>query len=252
MKKIYLIVCVVVLFISCNISGRDDNNNHHSSLMGKAQKELEKLQEPTENVEKIKDDFSATSYVWENDPHPTNTAYVLQVDEQTNMVSLVFEEIENGEKDDSFIRWVCLRKIDNNQIKFDFAAFEKYAEDYNIDMFLAYFYDFFRREKERLEKKETRTQKEEKDLENAKGALPYYTSIEKYKEIDPTLKAFNAYKLVLQDSAKIYKDMNPIGQISADKSTITFPKFFFCYFENISDSQPRVPKIHDNVVFKKR
>lgn len=249
MKKIYLIVCVVVLFISCNITGRDDDN-HNSSLIGKSQKEIEKLQEPTENVEKIKDDFSATSYVWQKNPNVNDYEYELCFDNDDNKVRLVGVVTKNGEKIDSFIRWVCLRKIDDNQIKFDFVAFEKYAEGYNIDMFLAYFYDFFRREKERLEKKENRTTQEEKDLENAKGALPYYTSIEKYKEIDPTLKAFNEEKLQLVNSVKIYKNMNPIGTISADKSTITFPKFFFCYFEDPSKCEE--PQIHENVVFKKR
>ena len=252
MKKIYLIVCVVVLFISCNISGRDNNNHHHSSLIGKTQKEIEKLQEPTENVEEIKDDFSGTSYIWQKNPNINEYDYELCFDNDDNKVRLVGVSAENGEKIYDFIRWICLRKIDNNQIKFDFTQFEKYAENYNIDMFLAFVYDSFRRQKERLEKKENRTTQEEKDLENAKGALPYYTSIEKYKEIDPTLRAFNEEKLQLVNSAKIYKDMNPIGTISADKSTITFPKFFFCHFENISDSQPCVPKIYENVVFKKR
>ena len=248
MKKIYLVVCVVVLFISCNISGKD-NNNHHSSLIGKTQKEIEKLQEPTENVEKLKDDFSATSYVWQNDPHPTNTAYVLQFDEENNKVSLVGVVTENGERIAYFIRWICLRKIDNNQIKFDFTPFEKYAENYNIDMFLAYYYDVLKMEKERLEKKENRTEKEEKELKEVKKFLPYYASIEKYKEIDPTLRAYKEAKLQLVSSAKLYKDMNPIGTISADKSTITFPKFFFCYFDDPSKCER--PVIHENVIFKR-
>ena len=40
--------------------------------------------------------------------------------------------------------------------------------------------------------------------------------------------------------------------ISDDKMTISFSKFFFCYFENVSDDQPHVPRIYENVVFKKR
>ena len=249
MKKIYLIVCVVVLFISCNITGRDDDN-HNSSLIGKTQKELEKLQEPTEGVEKIQDNFSNTFYIWENDPHPTNYTYELRFDKENNKVSLISEITENSEKIGEF-RWlVCLRNVDNDKLKLDFTPFEKYAENYNTDMYLAYCYGEVKRQKEQLEKKENRTEKEEKRLKEVEKFLPYYASIEKYKELDPDLRGYKSEKLKWENAVKVYKNMNPIGTISADKSTITFPKFFFCYFEDPSKCEE--PQIHENVVFKKR
>ena len=161
-KVIYLVSLLCLLFITCRNS---ISNNHEDSLIRKTRKELEKLQEPTEGVENLKDDFSGCVYIWENDPRPTNNTYELHFDKENNKVSLISGSTQSDEKFDDFRWWICLRKIDNNQIKFDFTPFEKYAENYNIDTYLDDCYNSVKSSIERLEKKSNRTIEEEKDLE---------------------------------------------------------------------------------------
>lgn len=246
-KVVYLVSFLCLLFIACRNS---INNDHEDSLIRKTQKELEKLQEPTEGVENLEDDFSGCVYIWENNPRPTNHTYELHFDKENNKVSLISEITQNGEKIGEF-RWlVCLRNVDNARMKLDFTPFETYAKNYNIDTYLDYCYDSVKSLIEMLEKKSNRTIEEEKHLEEAKKYLPYYSTIEKYKELDPDLRGYKIQKLRWSNSAKAYKEINPMGAISPDKSTIAFPKFFFFDFKG--DLEYEVPKIHENVVFKKR
>lgn len=244
MKRVVLLVglFVLLLFITCK-EVVNNVNGYNASNIGKTKEELEKLKEPTENIEKIKDSLSGTKYCFlEKD----GTSNCLLFDSTNNKVTIT----QNSAK-----ILLCIRKYENGKLKFDFTPYEKYTENYNLDTFLSENYALIKEDMEELEKKQNRTSDEEERLTEDRNLLPYYSSAEKYREIDPELKMFYKMKTYIKVIAKIYKQKVSLGTISPDKSTIMFEHFFFHSF--IINSQNNEidltkPIIHENVVFKKR
>ena len=241
MKKCFYTIICLFLFLACK-NTTDLTNIRRDGVLD------------------IQDEFSSTTYriekeVWQIN---RNNTFELDFNETNNIVDIIWVKVEDNEDKYSMHSGRCLRKIEGNRITLDFSQFISFVNNVTLDSYLKYKYDICKSEIKRLEKKQNKTESDKKYLEASKRNLINFTSVDKWKEVDPNLESYNLEVKGFKELAKIHSKIHHIGMISDDKMTISFPKFFFGAWEIYKDNNGNLkadftkPIIHENVVFKKR